>query len=78
VVWASEVKQDAQGDAETEDDVGKVADEQVAVGEEVGDVTAAKLGRGEQPVQQVADRASPHQADRDRPPDGAGAGCGDE
>ena len=34
VVWASEVKQYAQGDAETEDDVGKVADEQVAVGEE--------------------------------------------
>ena len=68
MVWASEVKQYAQGDAETEDDVGKVADEQVAVGEEVGDMTAAESGRGEQPVQEVADCAAPHQADRDRPP----------
>src|SRR5690625_1385357 len=55
VVWAAEVEQEAESDADAEDDVGKVSDEQVAVSEEVGDVTAAEPRWGEQPVQEVAD-----------------------
>ena len=54
-----DVEEYAEGDADTEDDVGKVADEQVAVGEEVGDVAATESGWGEQAVQEVADRAAP-------------------
>ena len=43
-------------DAGTEGDVGEVADEQVPVGEEVGDVSDPEPWRREQSIDNVTDR----------------------
>ena len=65
---ASMITQD--GPAEQRD-VGDVADEPAVVVDEVDHVPAREAGRAEQPVQQVGERATQQQTERDRPVRGA-------
>lgn len=66
--WGFAEHEERSGDrGRDDDDVGDVADEPVAVGEEVHDVTAGEPGLTEEPVEGVGCGGTPERTNHDRP-----------
>src|SRR3546814_4315324 len=68
-LWARDHDQAKQGDTADDEDVGDVPDEEVTVGDEVGDMPLPERRRVHDPVDEVADRAAADQAQCDAPTD---------
>lgn len=67
-LWARRDHDQAkQGDTADDEDVGDVPDEEVTVGDEVGDMPLPERRRVHDPVDEVADRAAEDQAQCDAP-----------
>lgn len=64
---------EAQADADADGDIRDVANEEVAVGEEIGHVTDAESRRGKESIDEVAHCSAPDESDSDRPRDRLGS-----